>query len=158
MVGRTERPPGSAGASGVWGDRNHHRRRLGRGLSPHAAADALRGAPAGQAGATLVEVLVAAGIISLALAILVISLAVGALGVRSSNRLTTAANLAAVQIETAKAAPYDPAGAYPTVSAPPGYTVTLAVTEIATGLQQITATVSFQGQVLTVVGNYKVDR
>lgn len=111
-----------------------------------------------EVGASLVEILVAVGIISLALAILVGALAVGALGVQSAHRLTTAANLAADQIEVIKHAAYDPAGAYPTIGAPPGYSVAVAVTEIDTGLQQITVTVSFQGETLTVVGNYKVDR
>ncbi|HEY77390.1 MAG TPA: hypothetical protein G4O00_14630 [Thermoflexia bacterium] len=104
------------------------------------------------------EILVAIGIISLALAILVGSLAVGALGVRSAHRLTTATNLAADQIEVVKHAAYDPTGAYPTVNVPPGYTVTITATEVSTGLQQITVTVSFQGETLAVVGNYKVDR
>lgn len=104
------------------------------------------------------EILVTAGIISLALTVLVTSLAVGAVGVRAANRLTTAANLAALQIEMVKAAPYDPTGAYPVVSAPPGYSMTLTTAEVSSGLQQITATVAFEGQVLTVVGNYKVNR
>ncbi len=109
-------------------------------------------------GASLVETLVAVGIISLALAILVGSLAVGALGVRNAHRLTTATNLAADQIEVIKHAPYDPAGAYPTVSTPPGYAVGITAVEVSAGLQQITVTVSFQGETLVVVGNYKVDR
>ena len=111
-----------------------------------------------EAGATLVETLVAAGIIALALTALVVSLAVGATGVRWANRITKASNLAAVQIEVVKDAQYDPAGAYPTVVAPPGYTVDLTATEVLTGLQQLTVTVAYEGQVLAVVGNYKVDR
>ena len=114
--------------------------------------------PPSEEGASLVEILVAVGIISLALAILVGSLAVGALGVQTAHRLTTATNLAADQIEVIKHAAYDPTGAYPTVSAPPGYTVTVTTAEIDTGLQQVTVTVSFQGETLAVVGNYKVDR
>ncbi len=98
------------------------------------------------------------GIVSLALAILVGALAVGALGVQTAHRVTTATNLAADQIEVIKRAAYDPTGAYPTVSAPSGYTVAVTAVEIGTGLQRITVTVSFQGQTLAVVGNYRVDR
>lgn len=111
-----------------------------------------------ETGASLVEILVAAGIISLALAILLLSLGVGAQGARWANRITTATNLAATQLEIVKGAPYDPSGAYPTVSAPPGYIVTLSATEIGPGLQQITVTVAFGGRTLTTVSNYKVNR
>lgn len=111
-----------------------------------------------EAGTTLVEILVAAGIIALALTVLVTSLAVAALGVRWANRITKAGNLAAVQVEVVKDALYDPAGAYPTIAAPPGYSVDLSATELLTGLQQVTVTVTYEGHVLVVVGNYKVDR
>ena len=110
-----------------------------------------------ESGDSLVEVLVAVAIISAALVILVASLSTGAFGVRTANRLTTATNLTSAQLESVKGAPYDAAGAYPLVSAPPGYTVTVSTDVITTGLQIVTVTVSYEGGDLTV-SNYKVDR
>lgn len=111
----------------------------------------------GEAGDSLVEILVAVAIIGMSLVVLVAALSTGAVGVRTSSRLTTAANLAASQLENIKGAPYDAAGAYPLVSALPGYTVTVSSSVIVTGLQQVTVTVSHQGGELEV-SNYKVDR
>jgi prepilin-type N-terminal cleavage/methylation domain-containing protein len=106
-----------------------------------------------QSGDSLVEVLVAVAIISAALVILVASLSTGAFGVRAANRLTTATNLAAAQLETIKGAPYNPAG-YPSID-PSRVVVNSQV--ITTGLQIVTVTVSCEGGDLTV-SNYKVDR
>jgi type II secretory pathway pseudopilin PulG len=110
-----------------------------------------------ETGDSLVEVLVAVSIISMALVILVASLSTGAFGVRVSSQLTTATNLTVAQLETVKGAPYDPAGAYPLVSAPPGYAVVVDTEVLTTGLQVVTVTVSYEGGDLTV-SNYKVDR
>lgn len=114
----------------------------------------------GEAGDSLVEILVAVGIISTSLVILAAALSTGVLGVRTSNRLTTATNLAASQLESIKADDYADvvAGSYSTVSAPPGYAVGVNRSEILTGMLQVTVTVSFQGEILLVVSNYKVDR
>jgi type II secretory pathway pseudopilin PulG len=110
-----------------------------------------------EAGDSLVEVLVAVSIISMALVILVASLSTGAFGVRVSSQLTTATNLTTAQLETIKGAPYDPAGAYPLVSVPPGYTVVVNTEVLTTGLQVVTVTVSYEGGDLSV-SNYKIDR
>ena len=114
-------------------------------------------AQSAQSGDSLVEVLVAVGIISAALVILVASLSTGAFGVRLSNQRTTATNLAAVQLESVKGAPYDPAGAYPLIDASPGYTITLDSRVISPGLQAVTVTVTYDGGDVTI-GNYKADR
>lgn len=110
-----------------------------------------------EAGDSLVEILVAVGIITVALTALIAALSTGMLGVRTANRVTVANTLAVNQLEAIKAAPYDPAGAYPLVSAPAGYTITLASRTLAAGLQQVTVTVSYEGGAV-VIGNYKVDR
>jgi type II secretory pathway pseudopilin PulG len=113
--------------------------------------------PRSEAGDSLVEVLVAVSIVSMALVILVASLSTGAFGVRVSSQLTTATNLTTAQLETIKGAPYDPVGAYPMVSAPPGYSVVVNTEVLTTGLQVVTVTVSYEGGDLSV-SNYKIDR
>jgi len=110
-----------------------------------------------QAGDSLIELLAALAIISMGLVVLIAALSTASFGVRTSNRLTTATNLAANQLEAIKAAPYDAAGAYPLVGASPGYTVTISSQVIAGGLQQVTVTVTYDGGAVTV-SNYKVDR
>ncbi len=110
-----------------------------------------------EAGDTLIEILAAVAIISMALVVLVSALSTGAFGVRNAGRLTTATNLAAGQLETIKAAPYDAAGAYPLIGASPGYTVTISSRVVITGLQQVTVTVAYDGGAV-VVSNYKVER
>jgi type II secretory pathway pseudopilin PulG len=111
-----------------------------------------------QSGATLIEVLVALGILASAIVILITGLSTGSFAVRSADTLTTAGNLAAVQLESVKAQTYDAGGAsYTPVAAPPGYTVSIATQVIATGLQQITVTVVFNGGSFKV-SNYKVNR
>jgi type II secretory pathway pseudopilin PulG len=111
-----------------------------------------------QAGDTLVEILAAVAIISLALVVFVAALSTASFGVRAADQLTTATNLAASQLETVKGASYDATGAYPLIVVPPGYTAILSSNVITTGLQQVTVTVSFQGQTLALVSNYKVER
>ncbi|MDY7079507.1 MAG: hypothetical protein SXV54_21600 [Chloroflexota bacterium] len=111
-----------------------------------------------QSGDSLVEILAAVAIISLTLATFVTALSTGAFGVRTADQLTTANNLAASQLETIKGANYDAAGLYPLVAMPPSYAVVVSSNVIATGLQQVTVTVSYQGEVLALVSNYKVDR
>ena len=110
-----------------------------------------------EAGDSLVEVLVAVSIISMALVILVASLSTGAFGVRVSSQLTTATNLASAEMETIKGAPYDAGGAYPLVSAPSGFTIITSTSVISPGLQIVTVTVAYDGGELTV-SNLKVDR
>jgi Tfp pilus assembly protein PilV len=110
---------------------------------------------AAQSGATLIEVLVALGILASAIVILIAGLSTGSFAVRSTDTLTTAGNLAAVQLESIKAQPYS--GAYTKVAEPPGYILSITQSLLATGLQQITVTVSFNGGSFTV-SNYKVKR
>jgi type II secretory pathway pseudopilin PulG len=114
--------------------------------------------PCGERGTTLVEILVALAIIASTLTIFIVALSTGAFGVRTAERLTTANNLAASQLESIKGATYDAAGVYAPIPAPPGYAIAVTSSEVVTGLQQITVTVSLQGETLTTVSNYKVNR
>jgi Tfp pilus assembly protein PilV len=110
---------------------------------------------AAQSGATLIEVLVALGILASAIVILITGLSTGSFAVRSTDTLTTASNLAAAQLESIKAQPYG--ASYTQVDAAPGYTITIAQSLVVTGLQQITVTVVFNGGSFKV-SNYKVNR
>jgi len=123
----------------------------------------------GERGASLVEILAAVAVISLSLVVLIASLSTGALAVRTSNRLTRAANLAAVQLESIKAADYVTGTvSYPTI--PTGaYTIDQEISYWGgssfasapgadSGMQWITVTVSYDGEALAVVSNYKVNR
>ena len=114
----------------------------------------------GETGASLVEILVAVAIVSLSLVVLIAALSTAAFAVRTSHRLTTATNLATAQLESVKADAYADvaAGAHTAVSAPSGYTVAVGCSEVVTGLLQVTVTVSYQGETLVAVSNYKVDR
>ena len=111
---------------------------------------------AAQSGATLIEVLVALGILASSIVILVTGLSTGSFAVRSTDTLTTASNLAAAQLESIKAQPYTTTP-YAKVAEPAGYTLSIAQSQVATGLQQITVTVSFNGGSFKV-SNYKVQR
>jgi type II secretory pathway pseudopilin PulG len=113
--------------------------------------------PKSEIGSSLVEILVAVSIVALALTLFVAGLSTGAFAVRASNRLTTANNLAAVQLETIKASSYITVGTYALVARPTGYDILISSNVITPGLQQVTVTVSYQGGSV-VVSNYKVNR
>ena len=122
------------------------------------ADQAVRGAQAvrsAQAGATLIEVLVALGILASAIVILIAGLSTGSFAVRSTDALTTASNLAAAQLESIKAQPFG--AAYTKVAEPSGYTLSITQSPVAAGLQQITVTVVFNSGSFKV-SNYKVNR
>lgn len=108
----------------------------------------------GEAGASLVEILVAGAIIASALVVFVAALSTGLFAVRTSGQLTAATNLAASELETVKQASYPISGYSRTLQ---GYTVTLSCNELVADLQQVTVTVSYQGGEVTV-SNYKVNR
>lgn len=122
-----------------------------------------------ETGDSLIELLIALAIISISLSVFVLSLSTGALGVRNSDRLTTANNLVLSQLETIKGTDYVTGTlGYPTIDAG-NYTL---IQELAywngttftpnpgddQGMQQITVTISYNGANLVSVSNYKVNR
>ncbi len=112
-----------------------------------------------ETGTTLIELLVAIAIIATALVVLVLALATAAKGTRLAADISTATTLAQSQLEAIKAAPYDASGAYPIIAVPAGFTLNLAVTELAPGKQLVTVTVSLNsGQSLARVSTYKIGR
>lgn len=123
----------------------------------------------GEAGASLVELLVAMAIIATALVVFITALSTGAFAVSASDQLTRATNLAASQLETVKAAEYltgtvsyatIPAGDYDInqqISYWNGSSFTSAP-GADSGMQWITVTVSYDGATLVTISNYKVNR
>ena len=110
-------------------------------------------------GLTLVEELVAVGVVGLGLVILVTMITTGAIGVRKVDEQVTGQTLARSQLELIKDADYevDP-GNYPALSPVPGYSVNVQVSTLDAGLQKVTVTVSSQGEELQQTSTYKVDR
>ncbi len=124
-------------------------------------------------GLTLVEELVTIAVIGLGIVILVAMVTTGAIGVRKVDDRVKAETMARSQLELIKDANYQPdptANPYPTVSPLPDYQVTVdieywnASTETFTptvrddGLQQITVSVTSDGEDLVQIAEYKVDR
>lgn len=128
-----------------------------------------------ETGFSLVEELVALGLVSLGLVLLVAMITTGSVGVTTLGDKTSADALARSQLEIIKAAPYTvPASdinPYPTVSAPSPYTVSVDVDyrnasdpsgfqedPNSSGLQLIIVEVRRAGNLLIQLSDYKVNR
>ncbi len=109
-------------------------------------------------GTTLVEILVAVGIIAVSLVVLLLAISTAARATRIAADLSTATNLAQSQLETIKAAPYDAGGNYPPISVPTGFTLNVSVQELAPGKQLVTVSVNSEGQTLAQMSTYKINR
>ncbi|OGT27313.1 MAG: hypothetical protein A2Z17_05090 [Gammaproteobacteria bacterium RBG_16_66_13] len=127
----------------------------------------------GEAGFSLVEELVAVGIVVVGLALVLSAVSTASFGVRETDEHVFAENLARSQVERVQDAPYsaNPTSVpYPTVTPPAGYAVSLNVeywtapngpfttTVRNDGLQQITVTVTHAGQYVLSLAHYKVNR
>jgi len=141
--------------------------------SPRATALRPRTVGAGEAGFSLVEELVALGIVVVGVALVLSAISTASFGVRRTDEHVFAENLARSQVERVQDAPYsaNPTSVpYPTVSPPAGYAVSLSVeywtapngpfttTVRNDGLQQITVTVTHAGQNVLSLAHYKVNR
>ncbi len=116
----------------------------------------------GERGVTLVESLVAIGILGGAVLTLVLAMSGGALAVQENDRQAVAQGLARTQLEYTKNYPYEShATTYPTVSAPAGYSISVVVLDVPGGdlqIQKIRATVTRDGEAVIVAEDYKVNR
>lgn len=128
---------------------------------------------ADEKGFSLVEEVVAIGLVSLGMLLLVAMVTTGTLGVTVLGDRVTAESLARSQLEVIKNAAYEPdptANPYPTVSTSAPYSLDVdieywvATSESFTttvtndGLQRITATVARDGDDVLSLQEYKVDR
>jgi type II secretory pathway pseudopilin PulG len=144
-----------------------------RSLHADARRHPVTGRRPGEAGFTLVEELVALGIVVIGLAFVLVAIGTASLGLRETDEHVFAENLARSQLERLQTAPYsaDPTAVpYPVVSAPPGYAVGLTVeywtapngpftsTLRNDGMQRITVSVTNDGQPVLDVAGYKVNR
>jgi type II secretory pathway pseudopilin PulG len=151
---------------------------------PSSQGKTCRNAPAGwrnwlrrltsdQAGFTLVEELVAIGLVGAGLVLVVVMIGTGTAGVTAQRDQVLAHSLARAQIELIKDATYqtDPgASPYPTVSVPAGYSLginvafwdegsgTFVASPNGSGLQRVTVSVSRSGDLLATLQDLKADR
>lgn len=123
-----------------------------------------------QAGFSLVEELVAIGLVGLGIVFLLAMIGTGAIGVTTQQEHMIADSLARSQLELIKDAMYqDDHTSYPTVSAPPTFSVSVEAADwdpgsgtftgsSDNGMQRITVTVTRGGDTLVELQDIKVDR
>jgi len=112
---------------------------------------------AGQAGVSLLEVVIATAILGTVGAAFLSAISTAVVSNGKLTQETTAVNLARTQMEDIKAQPFVDPPAYATVTPPTGYSVTVTSTTLVAGaLEQITITVSGGSAMVTLTG-YKVN-
>ena len=116
----------------------------------------------GEKGVTLVESLVAIGILGGGVMTLILAMSGGALAIQENDQQAVAQSLARTQIEYIKNYPFDKnATTYPSVSTPEGYGISVEVKEPTDGdnnIQKITAIITRGSAVILTAEDYKVDR
>ncbi|MDA1188767.1 MAG: hypothetical protein O2854_03710 [Chloroflexi bacterium] len=115
-----------------------------------------------QRGAMLVETVITVGILATVMTVSLQGIAAGSRGVNKVTELTTAHNVARSQFaHTMNEAYCAPPCSYPSVSAPPGYSVT-STAEIVPGatttLSNIVIYVRRDGKLITSVERMRADR
>jgi prepilin-type N-terminal cleavage/methylation domain-containing protein len=127
----------------------------------------------GERGLTLIEILVALGILAAVAVVFLIGMSTSSKAVMVSQESVTADSLAKSQMEYIKSQPYDddlnhnPPQYTKLTNIPAGYDITITAarlnpdndaTDDDDGLQQITVTVTRDGETVLEVSGYKVNR
>ena len=115
-----------------------------------------------QRGFILIETLVGIAIIGTTVLAGLVALSTASIASRQVSEATQSAVLAVSQIELIKTEPYVPTGnAYPSISAPAGYTVTNSTSPYPGGnqnFQYVTVQVLFDGEVIREQNMVKINR
>lgn len=122
-----------------------------------------RAAFSSEAGVGLVESLIAVAIVGIAITALVATLSTGSIAVRKTDERVTAENLAQAQLEYTKAQAYRTAPAsYDTMAPlPDGYSISAQASSISdrdADIQKVTVTVSYNGETMLTMEDFKADR
>ncbi len=115
-----------------------------------------------QKGLGLAETLVAVALLGTAVVTFIAAISAGSIAVSAQDENTKIQSLARSQLEYTKSYAYIPgASSYPTIAAPPDYSLSVAVSAIPgtdSNIQKITVSVSRDSQVKLSVSDYKVNR
>ena len=112
-----------------------------------------------QRGLSLAESVVAVAIVGVAVVAFVTALSAGSIAVREGGQGVVAQRLVRTQLEYIKSCPY--ATTYSTVDTPEGYTISVEVDSTPDNdadIQKVTVTIFRDGDNITAVENYKVNR
>jgi type II secretory pathway pseudopilin PulG len=113
-------------------------------------------------GITLVESLVAITILGVCASTFVLALSSGMISARVQNTSVIADSLAQSQMESIKAAVYDSTGgSYSLISVPSGYSIAVQTDSTiysTANIQKITVTVSYSGDKVSALEDFKVNR
>ena len=120
----------------------------------------MRGLAEDECGLSLVEQLITVALIALVGVALLYALSGGTLGVGVVDEQVTGSNAATSALEAVKTIGFvtGTTSYAPVVALPEGYSVSVAVSSVMTGLQWVTATVTHNGRTVVQVADYKANR
>jgi len=114
-----------------------------------------------QRGIGLVETLMAVAVLGTAVVAFATALSAGSIAVGEHDLQAEARALAKSQMEHVQSSAFSPAGVYALVGAPEGYSTSIGVSAVPGGdaaIQKITVAVSYSGEEIITLEDYKVDR